>query len=93
MLFTSKRNFKDHMLHAVVGFFVGAAVMSLLSSKSVEVRTDSKQSLNSFRRLARKKLPKKNKTKSQLSIPFPPYLIWFKLYMCALMWEEVNTFD
>ena len=37
MLFSSKRNFKDHMVHALVGFFVGAAVMSLLSSKSAEV--------------------------------------------------------
>ena len=37
MLFNSKRNFKDHMMHALVGFFVGAAVMSLLSSKSAGV--------------------------------------------------------
>ena len=37
MLFNSKRNFKDHMMHALVGFFVGAAIMSLLSSKSAEV--------------------------------------------------------
>ena len=84
MLFTSKRNFKDHMLHAVVGFFVGAAVMSLLSSKSVEVRTDSKQSLNSFRRLARKKLPKKNKTNKKPALyPFPPlsYLVQ-TLHVC-----------
>jgi len=41
MLFNSKRNFKDHMMHALVGFFVGAAIMSLLSSKTAEVRTQT----------------------------------------------------
>lgn len=84
MLFTSKRNFKDHMLHAVVGFFVGAAVMSLLSSKSVEVRTDSKQSLNSFRRLARKKLPKKNKTKQKASsLSLSPLILFGSNFTCV----------
>ena len=43
MLFNSKRNFKDHMMHALVGFFVGAAIMSLLSSKTAEVRTQTRR--------------------------------------------------
>ena len=40
MLFNGRKtNFREQVIHACVGFFVGAAVMSLLSSKAAENKT------------------------------------------------------